>query len=155
MLIRTGLCRNINVSHASVVRFVQVLLLFRKRPSESLFVDNWIVCTHYKLSDTSANQEKAKKARGLVSTILCTPFKVNALILSIRWTPQKWRRRTTMKNILLSLLLVASGVVLADEVKSPSATEVVVKQAGNIIESTIKYVCNTILIWQGCWLFSS
>ena len=51
-----------------------------------------------------------------------------------------------MKNILLSLLLVASGVVLADEVKSPSATEVVVKQAGNIIESTIKYVCNTILI---------
>ena len=42
-----------------------------------------------------------------------------------------------MKNILLSLLLVASGVVLADEVKSPSATEVVVKQAGNIIESTI------------------
>ena len=42
-----------------------------------------------------------------------------------------------MKNILLSLLLVASGVVLADEVKSPSATEVVVKQAGSIIESTI------------------
>jgi spore germination cell wall hydrolase CwlJ-like protein len=42
-----------------------------------------------------------------------------------------------MKNILLSLLLVASGVVLADEVRSPSTTEVVVKQAGSIIESTI------------------
>lgn len=41
-----------------------------------------------------------------------------------------------MKNILLSLLVV-SGVVLADEVKPPSATEVVVKQAGSIIESTI------------------
>ena len=49
-----------------------------------------------------------------------------------------------IKYFLLSLLVVSS-VALADEVKSPSATNVVVKQAGDLIESTVNYITKPFL----------
>jgi len=49
-----------------------------------------------------------------------------------------------MKNFLLSLLLVSS-TVLADEVRSPTATEIVVKKAGDFIESTVNLITTPFL----------
>ena len=85
----------------------------------------------------------AKEGRGLVSTLsICQCARPGC---PLNW-PSSAARRTTMKNILLSLLLAVSSIVVqAEEVQEVSYRDQITVQAANFVERTVNIIATPFL----------